>query len=388
MQHSLKGKCAIVGVGETLVGRLPDKSARDLHVDAIRLALEDAGLTLKDVDGIMTPDLRVDPYWCKASVLAEYLGMEPSVVLSWPWGGMMGHSAILFAAAAISSGLCNTVVVASADNQLSSQGKLRQKVSMERGGAHPDFEWPYGPNIPAVYALSAQRHMFEYGTTSEQLAEVAVTFRNHAMRHPKAQKRTPITIQDVLASRMIASPLHLLDCSLVSDGGWALVITSAEAAKSMKQKPVYILGGAEAHDHTHITYAPNLTRTAAVQTGKMALQMAGIKPKDMNVLGLYDSFTITVLIQLEDLGFCEKGEAGHFVQGGRLGIGGELPTNTHGGLLSFAHAGRTVGFPHIVEMVLQLRGQANGRQVPNAKLGLVHGVGGMYAVHCTIIFGT
>lgn len=386
MSYSLYRKAAVIGIGEVGPGALGGKTARELHVEATRLALEDAGLDLKDIDGIMSPELRLDHYNSRASMLAEYLDINPLVTITQAWGGATTLSMVFQAASLIAAGLASTILITCADNPGSSLGTTGfMKLGAITGSRHPQYEWPYGTSAPASYALIAQRHMHDYGTTSEQLANIAVTFRNHAMRHPKALRRTPITIQDVLSSRMIASPLHLLDCCPVSDGGAAVIVTSSERAAHMKQKPVFLLGAAEAHTHMHISYAPSLTSFAAAVSAPRAFAMAGLERKDIDVLYIYDSFTITALIQLEDLGFCKKGEGGPFVEGNRLGINGELPTNTHGGLLSYSHPGRPGPYSHLLEMVKQLRGQAQERQVKDAKIGLINAQGGANSVSCTMI---
>jgi acetyl-CoA acetyltransferase len=229
--------------------------------------------------------------------------------------------------------------------------------------------------------------MHAYGTTSEQLAAVAVACRKHASLNPAAQMRQPITIDDVLNSKMIAHPLHLLDCSLVSDGGAAIVMTSAERAKNFKNKPVYILGVGEGHSHEHISQARSLTTSAAKEAGERAYAMAGLGPKDIDVAELYDCFTPVVVIELEDLGFCPKGEGGRFVEGGRIELGGELPVNTHGGLMSHCHPGHPGSLFSITEAVHQLRSECGPRQVKEAEISLVHGQGGIMSTHCTMILG-
>jgi len=400
LQNDIRGKVAIVGVGETAVGRVPGKTARELRIEAAKLALDDAGLTKDDVDGFITQVERPNPQRgivpgaesteteSKAPFLADYLGIRPAFALSQPYGSMSGGSTIFYAVGAIVLGLANTVLITVGDNQLSKLGFRGYGKSILEGGywAHEEFEVPYGPNINTMYAMHAQRHMYEYGTTSEQLAAVAVTFRKHAMRHPKAQMRTPITISDVLNSRMISSPLHLLDCSLVSDGAYAVVMTSAERARDLKQKPVYWLGGGECHKYMHLTWAPSMTTTGAVEAGEKAFKMAGVRREDIDVAYVYDPFTSNPIIVLEDLGFCEKGEGGPFVEGGRLDLGGELPTNTHGGLLSFAHQGRAGWASHLIELVLQLRGQADARQVKGAELALHHTGAGTQSCHAVSIW--
>jgi acetyl-CoA acetyltransferase len=241
--------------------------------------------------------------------------------------------------------------------------------------------------VPTLYALFAQRHMAEYGTTSEQLAEVAVAMRGWAGMNDNAQKCEPIGIAEVLASPLVTSPLHVLDCALVSDGAAAFVVTSLERARDLLQKPVKPLGGGHGFSHTYIGDYDSPAITGALHSGREAFQQAGVAPADIQVAELYDCFTITVIAELEDLGFCKKGEGGAFVQGGRIGPGGSFPVTTHGGLLSAGHPGLAGGMFHVIEAVRQLRGQAGKRQVPDAELALAHGNGGIIGLHCSVILG-
>jgi acetyl-CoA acetyltransferase len=282
--------------------------------------------------------------------------------------------------------MADIVVVAMADSLRS--GLTRdQAMLVQASTGHPEFEQPYGPTVPAYYALIAQAHMAEFGTTQEQFAGIAVSCRAHAARNPAAQMRELISVKDVIESRMIADPLHLLDCSLVSDGGSAIVLTSAERAADMRQTPIYLLGAGESHSHEHISAARNLTTSAAKEAGQRAFEMSGLRPTDMDFAQLYDCFTPTVLVELEDLGFCKKGEGGDFVQSGALLPGGSLPVNTHGGLLSHSHPGNPGSMFALTESVVQLRGDANGRQVANAKNALVHAQGGIMSSHTALILG-
>ncbi len=250
------------------------------------------------------------------------------------------------------------------------------------------LEVPYGPALPlSGYALAANRHMHLYGTTSEQLAEVAVAARRWAMRNPVALRRTPLTVSEVLASPLISSPLHGLDCCLVTDGGGAVVLTSAERAETLAKRPVYLLGSGTAMTHEAITNMPELTETAARRSGALAFARAGVRTDDIDVVEVYDSFTITVVLTLEDLGFCAKGEGGAFVSGGRIAPGGPFPLNTTGGGLSYTHPGM-FGIFLLIETVRQLRGEAGERQVPNARTALCHGTGGQLSTAATAIFST
>jgi acetyl-CoA acetyltransferase len=257
-------------------------------------------------------------------------------------------------------------------------------------GPNPMMEWelPFGLRGPmAPYAMAASRHMHEYGTTSEQLAQIAVTTRQWAALNPNARFRDPITIEDVISSRLECAPLHLLDCCLVTDGGGAFVMTSTERASSLKKPPVYVLGAATCHDHSMISQMPDLTTTPGVVSGANAFRAAGLKPSDVNVLMGYDSFTITALLHIEDLGFCGKGEGGAFVEDGKTGPGGSLPMNTNGGGLSYTHPGM-YGMFLIVEAVRQLRGECGPRQVAGAEVAVAHGSGMVLSCMSTLVLGT
>ena len=383
---SLRGKVAIVGAADTEVGAVPGLSATQLCVDAIGGALADAGISKDQVDGLVTCNSMAEPYMYHAEMIAEYLQIFPGYCISVGAGGGTTFSILHHAASAIATGICDTVVIAMADSLRTGLSK-EQAMAMMSSAGHPQFESPYGPTIPSFYALIARAHMETYGTAPEQLAAVAVNARQHAALNPAAQKRDPISIEDVINSRLIADPLHLLDCSLVSDGGAAVVLTSAERAADFPHQPVYLLGAGEGHGHEHISQAQSLTTSAAVESGRRAYEMAGLAPADIDVAELYDCFTPVVLIELEDLGFCEKGAAGAFVESGALALGGALPTNTHGGLLSHCHPGNPGSMFALTEAVTQLRHQAQDRQVKDAEVALVHGQGGIMSSHCTLILG-
>ncbi len=378
----------IAGIGESRCGKVPERSALQLQSDAARAALDDAGLTLADIDGLITTPVRVEPWNMPCGVVASFLGIKPAYLSTLDLAGASGAAMIHHAAMAIASGQCNTVLCVAGQNLLTNRTRASAVQMMaESGAAHPQFEVPYGPLVASNYALIAQRHMHEYGTTAEQMAEVAVTIRRHASLNPNAHQRKPITVQEVLDSPMITSPLKRFDCALVSDGAAAAIVTSADRARDLKQKPVRLLGQGYGLSHSYVGEAPNLPYSGAVASGKKAFAMAGVTHADIDVAELYDCFTITVIIELEDLGFCKKGEGGAFVQGGRIGLGGALPVTTHGGLLSAVHPGLGGGFFHVLEGVRQLRGAAGARQVADAKLALVHGNGGTIAIHCTLILG-
>ncbi len=378
----------IVGIGESRLGKVPDRSALQLQSDAAQAALADAGLTMAEIDGLITTPVRVESWNMPCGVVSSFLGVKPAYLSTLDLAGASGCAMIHHAAMAIASGQCETVLCVAGQNLLTNRTRSSAVQTMaESGAAHPQFEVPYGPLVASNYGLIAQRHMYEYGTTAEQMAEVAVTIRKHASMNPRAHQQKPLTVRDVLDSPMITSPLKRFDCALVSDGAAAAIITTADRARDLKQKPVHLLGQGYGLSHSYVGEAMNLPHSGAVMSGKKAFAMAGVSHADIDVAELYDCFTITVIIELEDLGFCKKGEGGSFVQNGRIALGGELPVTTHGGLLSCAHPGVGGGLFHVLEAVRQLRGQAGARQVKDAKIALAHGNGGTIAIHCTLILG-
>jgi acetyl-CoA acetyltransferase len=375
----------IVGVATSDYPHLPDWGEPAVHAQAATRALADAGLSFDDVDGFATAG-----YFPMYSVgICEYLGILPGWLDETNIGGASFEVHVEHAARAIEAGDCDVVLITYGSTQLSAMGR---RIGGGGGGgavtATQAWDGLWGNSLVGSYALAATRHMAEFGTTSEQLAEIAVTTRRHAGFNPMAQYRDPITVDDVLSSRLVADPLHLLDCCVVSDGGGAVVLTTEERAGDLSGQPVHVLGAA--HDISHalnVSQSADLTVTAAARSGPRALRRAGVELVDVDVLQLYDSFTITVLLTLEDLGFCAKGEGGAFVEGGRLAFDGPLPTNTDGGGLSACHPGMR-GMFLLVEAVRQLRGEGGPTQVPDAKLALVHGTGGMLSTGATVVLGT
>ena len=386
MQTGLRGQVAIVGAADTDVGVLPGRTPMELCVEAALSALDDAGLDKSQVDGLVTCNAMAQPMLYPAEAMAEYLQMSPRYCISAGAGGGTTFTVLHNAASAIVTGMADVVVIAMADSMRSGLTRDQAMLAQSSTG-HPQFEQPYGPTVPAYYALIAQAHMATYGTTAEQLAGISVGARAWAGLNPAAQMRDPITVEDVVSSRVIADPLHLLDCSLVSDGGSAIIMTSAERAADFPQPPVYLLGAGEGHSHEHISQAHDLTRSAAREAGAAAYAMAGLGPGDIDLAQLYDCFTPTVLVELEDLGFCAKGEGGSFVDSGAIMPGGSLPVNTHGGLLSHSHPGNPGSMFALTESVWQLRGDAGERQVPDAEIALVHAQGGIMSSHTTLILG-
>lgn len=378
----------VVGIGESAVGSVDDKSAIELQRDAAQAALDDAGLTFADVDGLLTTPIRVATWAMPCGVVAQGLGIAPRYLATLDLAGASGAAMVHNAAMAIAAGQCETVLCVAGQNQLThlSRGAAVRQMA-DAGWAHPQFEAPYGPLLPSLYALVAQRHMHEYGTTPEQLATVAVTMRKHAALNPNAHKRDPIAIDDVLDSRMITSPLHRLDCALVSDGAAAFVVTSQERARDLRRPAVRLLGQGYGFTHAYIGEHDDIATTGAVQSGRDAFAMAGVGPADIGVAQLYDCFTITVIVELEDLGFCPKGEGGRFVESEGIDLAGRLPVTTHGGLLSAGHPGLAGGMLHVIEAVRQVRGTADDRQISDVELALAHGNGGIIGLHCTLVLG-
>lgn len=365
---------AITGIGETAYVRGSHQSGLELQLEASLKAIEDAGLTPKDIDGII-------PIGITGATAEEYIsnfGLEDlrfSAII--PHGGASGIGALQAAIAAVSAGICTNVLVPFGRN-VSMGARAGARIHQMPQFKHvTEYELPAGAIAPAqLYAPMARRHMELYGTTSDQLGEIAVTFREHAILNDNAIMQKPMTMEDHQSSRMISDPFRLLDCSLESDGGAAFIVSSAERAADMPRPRVLVMGTAMGHPDSpsSITQRRDLTRIGIAKAAPIAFRMAGVTHKDIDVAEIYDCFTFIVLCQLEDLGFCEKGEGGKFVEDGRLSLQGELPTNTHGGLLSQAHL---LGMNHIVELVRQLRGQAGRAQVGNAEIGLATGYGDM-----------
>lgn len=381
-RRALRGSVAIVGVAESdELGRLPHKSALALHMEAAHNALADAGLSKKDVDGLFTSGRNM------ANEIPEYLGIRPRFVDGTQIGGCSFILHVEHAMAAIRAGLCEVALITHGES-----GYSRVAMPAPRWGEDSNnvqFELVYGhAGPPTGYGLVATRHMHVYGTTKEQMAEVAVATRKWAALNPKALMRDPITIDDVLRSRLIAWPFHLLDCCLVTDGGGAVVITSAERARDLPKPPVYVLGTGECVTHQMVSQMPNFHQwDAAIVSGRQAFEMAGVRHDEIDVAELYDAFTIVPILALEALGFCKPGEGGPFVSGQRTAPGGDFPMNTNGGGLSYTHTGM-YGIFTIIEAVRQLRGECGPRQVAHARVALCHGTGGTWSSAATLILST
>jgi acetyl-CoA acetyltransferase len=384
---SLRNSCAVVGIGESDIGKLPHMTGLGLNAQAARRALDDAGLRPGDIDGLLTAYSMTEPYFMLGTVLSEYLGLRPAYCASLVAGGATPAIMLVHAAAAIATGQASTVLVVTGENRASGQSRDQAVAALAAAVGHPYFEHPYGPSIPGCYAMIARRYMHEHGTTRRQLAHVAVTTRRHACLHPNSHMRTPITLEEVLAAKPIADPLTILDCCLISDAAGALVVTRPDKAHAGRAMPVWFLGAGECHTHEHLLSAPSLAEFGATHSGRLAYAMAGMAPSDIDVAQLYDCFTIVPVIELEELGFAPRGSGGAFWETGQAAIGGSLPVNTHGGMLSHAHAGAAGGMFGIIEAVAQLRGGLGERQVEEARTALVHNEGGVMSSHCTLILG-
>ncbi|MAB13407.1 thiolase [Parvibaculum sp.] len=369
---------AVVGAAETTqMGKIPNQSQLALHADAALNAMADAGLTAKDIDGVATAgDSPVET--------AHYLGITPTWVDGTSVGGCSFMLHVRHAAAAINEGLCNTVLITHAESGRSRVGARR--FSRDPQSQQGQFEVPYGiTNPPSMFTIPALRYMKTYGVTEEDVAMVAVIQREWAAKNPRASFRDLITVDDVLNSRMISWPFRLLMCCLVTDGGGALILTSAERAKDFPQKPVYILGTGESVETPMVSQMEDFTTSKAFRvSGKKAFDEAGIKHSDVDHLMIYDAFAHLPIYGLEDLGFCERGEGAAFIRERNTAPGGKLPLNTNGGGLSYMHSGM-YGMYALQESVRQMRGIAPA-QVPDAKISIAHGVGGMFASSGTIVF--
>lgn len=378
-------RATITGAADTAVGELPGSSCMGLHTEAAALALDDAGLRACDIDGVLCAYSFTEPHLMLASVFCESFGIQPAYSTAIQSGGATGCVGVMQAAALVEAGICRNVLVVMGDNRLSGLSRDKAVAALADVG-HPQFERTFGVTIPALYGMVAHAYMHEYGVTEEHLAAMAVNSRTHAMRNPKAQMRKPMTVADVLSSRVIASPLKLLDCCLISDGGAAVVVSAPDAAQDTR-KPIRVMGTGQKNTHEHLVAAPSLTSFGCHDAAAQAFGRAGVKAADIDVAEIYDSFTITLLLELESIGFFEKGEAGPAALAGALDLGGRLPCNTHGGLMSYAHSGAAGGLFHVVEAVRQLRGEAGARQVRDAELAYVHGDGGILSAHCALVLG-
>jgi acetyl-CoA acetyltransferase len=375
-----RGSAAIVGVAESDLGAVAkDMSAIDLMAQGIHRALGDCGLGLREVDGLLcaTAQSRTS-----GLALAEYLGISPAFVDTTILGGSSFMFHVAHAQAALQLGVCKVAVITYGSTQ---RTVGRRQASVRE---YNPCETPFRPFLPSTaYALAASRHMHQYGTTREQLAAVAVAAREWALLNPAAWEKKPLTIAEVLSARMVSYPFTVRDCCLITDGGGAVIMTTAEPARSLKKPPVYVLGCGQAITHANISSMPDLTMTGASQSGRAAYEMARLGPKDIDVVELYDAFTVNTILFLEDLGFCPKGEGGPFVADRRIAPGGGLPVNTNGGGLSYCHPGM-YGLFLLIEATRQLGGECGARQVADCETAIAHGNGGVLSSQSTVILGT
>jgi acetyl-CoA acetyltransferase len=380
MSHAHRGSAAIVGVAESDLGAVAaGMSPTDLMAQATWRALEACGLKLRDIDGVFaaTAQSRMP-----SLALCEYLGLRPRINDATNVGGSSFMFHLAHAHAALEAGLCEVALIAYGSTQ-----RTVGRANLSAPELNP-YESPFRPTLPVTaYALAASRHMAEYGTTREQLAEVAVAARSWALMNPVAWEKKPLTIAEVLASRLVSDPLTVRDCCLVTDGGGAVILTRADRAKSLRQQPAFILGAGATTTHLQISAMPDLTVTGAKQSGEAAFAMAKLGPADVDVAELYDAFTINTILFLEDLGFCPKGEGGRFVEGGAIAPRGRLPVNTNGGGLSYCHPGM-YGIFLLIEAVRQIRGECGERQIEGCETALAHGNGGVLSSQATVILGS
>lgn len=378
MAHPLRGAAAVVGVGLTPFGELPGRSGLEIMAEAVHNVLVETGLKPSQIDGIFGSNFSDG---LMPLTIAEYFGIKPRYMDGTNIGGSSFVNALQSAAAALKLGLCEVALIAYGSNARTTT----------RRGPPPHVrtaETVYKPRLPInAYALAAARHMYEFGTTREQLAEVAVAARAWARLNPAAFTRGPLTIQDVLSARMIVDPFGAKDCCLVTDGGAAMILVSADRARDFPKQPIYMLGVGSATTHNNISAMADLTTTAVAQSAPRAFAMAGVTPAEIDLVELYDAFTINTILFLEDMGFCKKGEGGAFVSNGTIAPGGSLPVNTNGGGLSCVHPGM-YGMFLMVEAIQQLRGECGERQVVGAELAVCNGNGGYLSSQVTAVFGT
>lgn len=382
------GRCAIVGAGTSRLGQVPGVSSLDLTIEAVANALDDAGLKPADIDGIICRG--PDESYAHHQRVGERLGLNVRFSTSLDNGGASQCLSVMLAVMAIEAGLATTIVCGYGRDAWSRTHRSEETRLKQRTRPESQYAQEFGPEYGyfgavAAHAFGAQRHMHEFGTTREQFAEVALACREHALKNPDAQMKKKLTSEDYFKARLVVSPFNLFDCSLRSDGAGAVIVTSAERARDLKAPPVLVRGFGTFNNLTGWFADDNMIRTAAKESGEIAYRMAGLGPSDVSTAQLYDCFTYMVLVQLEDYGFCAKGEGGPFVQSGALRHGGRLPTNTSGGQLSEAHV---EGMLQIVEGVRQLRRTyPAARQVKDAEIALISGHGGNQVCHSTLILG-
>ena len=372
---------AFAGVGEAKLSSTLVRNAQELSVEAALAALSDAGLTPADIDGVITASPAGDPHFVFSTLVTEALGIPARINTTIQSAGASPCLGVLYAARAIATGACHTVLVCESDSRGTRfKGDKIQAMRAARPGTN-DFEDPFGLTTPGKYALIAQRRMHRFGTRPEDLAAVAVAARKHAQRQPNAPRRDPLTVESVLASPFIAEPLRVLDCCPVADWGGAVIVTTLERSRDMRKPPIRLIGGGEGHGSYHLHEMSELPGPATRKSAEEAFGIAGVRPSDIHTAQVFDAFTIAGLIAMEELGFCEPGQGGTLFAEGHTALGGSIPTNTTGGMLTWGNA-------HIIvlpEAIRQLRGEAGVNQVPNARLALAQGSGGPMALSCTLI---
>jgi acetyl-CoA acetyltransferase len=369
----------ITGTGLTPYGKHEGRSSLDLMSMAAQLALDDAGLRRADIDGILCGYSTVSPHIMLATVFAEHFGIKPSYAHAVQVGGATGLAMTMLAHHLVEAGVARHVLMVGGENRLTGQSRDASIQALAQVG-HPDYEVPLGPTIPAYYGLVASRYMHDYGVTQQDLAEFAVLMRTHALSHPGAQFHEPISVADVMASKPVALPLKLLDCCPVSDGGAACIVSREPIGDTQ----VKVRGCAQAHTHQHITAAPALSELGAEIAIAKAREASGLSISDVRYAAVYDSFTITLAMLLEDLGLAGRGEAAAQVRAGYFNRDGAVPLNTHGGLLSYGHCGVGGAMAHLAEAHLQMTGRAGARQVRDATITLLHGDGGVLSSHVSM----
>lgn len=369
------------GTGLTRFGRHEGRDTLDLMGEATTAALAEAGLERGEVDGLLTGYSTTLPHLMLSTLFAERFGLAPAYAHGVQLGGATGFAAVMLANTLVDAGVCRNMLVVAGENRLTGHAPDAAVGVLAQVG-HAEYEVPLGPLVPAYYALLASRYLHDTGATASDLAELAVLMRAHAGHHPGAQFRDPLTVADVLASRPVADPLRLLDCCPVSDGAAAAVVSREPTAAAA----VRIAGTGQAHTAQHVSALPELSRCPAAGVAAARAGLGGrFATADLRYLGIYDSFTVTLAMLLEELGMAPRGEAGRAARDGRFGLRGPLPLNTHGGLLSYGHCGVGGAMAHLVEAMAQMTGRATGRQVPDASLALLHGDGGVMSSHVTLV---
>jgi acetyl-CoA acetyltransferase len=370
----------ITAAGHTRFGKCPDDTTLTLMAQAAARALEHADLKRADIDGVLTGYSTTLPHFMLATLFAEYFGLQPRYCHAVQAGGATGFAMTMLAARLVDAGECDDMLVVAGENRLTGQSRDAAVQTLAQVG-HADFELPFGATIPAYYGLVASRYMHEFNVDARELAELAVLMRRHASTHPDAQLREPITVDDVVNSKVIAAPLRLLDCCPISDGGVAFVVSKNPRGAAR----VRIAGAAQAHTHQHVSSAPSLTQFGAARSAQRALQRASVALGDIDYLAIYDSFTITLAILLEEIGLAPRAGAGALAREGYFNANGKLPLNTHGGLLSFGHCGVGGAMAHLAEAWLQMAGLAGERQIGQPRCAFVHGDGGVLSSHVSLV---